>query len=158
MALPSPTDFAAYGGALINHHPIANPQTDRDAKAVNSALSDLAMMTRMCPRAWCQFNASNAPSVVDHDATWGKVTPVVAPTVSRTSAGIFVLTWPASVIDNLGEIRAVNFRWGSGSVADSTAKRPPQVKRTSANVATVYTYDAAGTAADINALVDVEMR
>lgn len=116
MALPSPTDFAAYGGKLKNYTAgIEDPTTDRDAKEVNQALSDLAMMTRMCPRAWCQFNASNAPSIVSHDAVWGNAT-LLAPTVARTSAGVFTLTWPATVLDPLGEARSVNFRWGDGNV------------------------------------------
>lgn len=157
MALPSPSDFAAYGGKLKNYTAgIEDPTTDRDAKAVNQALSDLAMMTRMCPRAWCQFNASNAPTIVSHDAVWGNAT-LLAPTVARTSAGVFTLTWPASIIDHLGETRSVSFRWGDSNVSDSTAKHSVQVKRTSANVATVYTYDAAGAAADISVPVDVVM-
>lgn len=157
MPLPYPSDLATYGGKLQNYHPIANPQTDRDDTAVNQALTDVSMMTRMCPRAWAQFTAGAAPALSNHDAMWGKLPPVSAPVVARTGAGIFTITWPVSVIDPLGVTQTINFRFGLASVANSAAKHSVQVVKTSANIATVYTFDAAGAAADISVAVDVLM-
>ena len=116
MPLPGIDTLDDLGGALSNlgGAPVENPQTDLDADADNIARANVAAMTHTATRAWVRWTGFtySAPAFVvpdDHDSLWGSSTGV-RPTVQQTSAGVYVVTWPATVTDELGNVHTLNIR------------------------------------------------
>lgn len=145
MTLPDTDSLNTYGGELADYAPIEDPTTDRSADAANMAFASVAMMTHTIPRAIVQFAGhATTPTRTTHDAVWGN-TSGVAPTIAKTGTGVYTVTWPSSVNDELGEAHTVSVRYPTGSALSSTAYHV-QCVATSANVVTVYTFTAGGVA------------
>lgn len=151
MPLPDVDDLAALGGTFQNYASVEDPNTDCDAAFFNKNNANNAAMTQTLPRAICTFvgNATtptDPPSGFVHAAVWGASAPV-KPTPARTGAGVYTLTFPTTVTDELGDSHTVNFRRAHGFAEGSTAYHV-QVEVTSANVLTVRVFDAGGTPND----------
>lgn len=150
MTLPDVDDLATLGGTKTNAHPVEDPTTDLDAAQDNKQRCDVAMMTHTAPRAWARFTAAattGAMVLVAHDAHWGNTAPV-APVLARSSAGIFTLTFPTSVNDELAVAHTTNFRGAWGTSRGGATKYTIDVIPSSANVLTAYVRDAANALAD----------
>ena len=99
-----------YGGLLADYDPVVDPTTDREATAMNQALVDTAAMTQTAGRAWCRIVLGSAPALANPNgsgAGWGNSVPPV-PT-HPAGNGAYVVTWPATVTDALGNTKALNF-------------------------------------------------
>lgn len=151
MTLPDKADLARYGGKLENAWAISNPKTDLDAGAFNECRSDVAGMTKVVTRAVASFvgHATTPTSPLSgfvHTANWGE-TAGVKPATTKGGTGIYDLTWPTQITDELGTLRAVNFRrakgWAEGAVAYHV-----QCEVLSANVIRARVFDMAGAAVD----------
>lgn len=120
MPLPDIDTIATLGGVLTNDSPVVNPTTDLDADADTKSRANVAMMTHTLARAIRRF-AGHATTPTDpssgfvHDATWGN-TPALKPPVTKGGTGIFDITWPATVTDELGVAHTTNLRGGWGNV------------------------------------------
>lgn len=161
MTLPDKADLAAYGGALVNYQPVADPTTDLDADAFNNCRADVAGMTNVTVRAMVSF-VGHGTTPTDpvtgfiHSAVWGESAPV-KPAKARFGAGVFDLTWPTTITDALGEEITVNFRRARGFAEGSTAYHV-QCEVTAANVVRVRVFDMAGAANDaVGATITVEV-
>lgn len=140
--LPNINDYAALGGEQVNYRPVTNPQTDIDAEIWNEVKADTAAMTAVCDRAWVRFYwTGSATSVIAHAAVWDS-TP---PTVTRSIAGEYVITWPATVVDARGTTRYPNLRAGMGHGA--SMGKVVNVAVLAPNQVAVYCYDAVVNAA-----------
>lgn len=149
MTIPDTDSVNTYGGALNNAGPVEDPTTDRDAGAMNKALASVSGMTHTAVRAIVRFTAAasgGAMVLVSHDAVWGNSNSV-APTLGRTGTGIFTITWPSSVTDELTVSHTVALRYGTSNPRGSVFYQP-QVVITSGNVATVYVFNAGNAASD----------
>ncbi len=128
--LPSPASYDTYGGEKVDYQPAEDPTTDRSADQEDEAFADLSAATRMVARAYVAFTTNGTTcTVTDSDAVWGNGTP---PTVSRTGAGAYTVTWPVTVTDARGNSRGVNLRRGHGNNED--AGYSMAVARSSPNV------------------------
>lgn len=163
MPLPDISSLDSFGGALQNYAAVTDPETDEDAKYRNRYACDVAMMGHTAPRAIVSFVAVNGSAPTDpvdfvHDALWGDAVGV-KPVVARTNEGIWTVTWPSTVDDELtsedeilggGVTHAVNIR---AAHAQATAIAGVLVHAvaevTSPNVVTVRGFTAGGTADDI---------
>lgn len=163
MPLPDISSIDDVGGAKANYSPVTDPTTDEDAADRNRAFCDVAMMGHTAPRGFVRFVTTNGAAPTDpasnvHDALWGSAVGV-KPVVARTGEGIWTITWPATVDDELtledaalggGETHTVNVRT---AIAQATAVAGVLVHAvaevTSANVVTVRGFTAAGTSDDI---------
>src|SRR4051812_11244544 len=106
--LPNSASYSTYGGEKTDYQPVEDPTTDRSADEVDEALADTSAMTRMIPRAFVTFQTNGTTcTVVAHDAVWGNDVSV-APTVTRIGLGAYDVTWPTTVTDARGNVRAVN--------------------------------------------------
>ena len=128
MPLPSQASelSANYGGPFQDYHPVEDPTTDLGADKLNQALSDVAAMSHTAGHAWVSFDGhaysgsgTDAIVVVDHDSMWGS-SLAVKPTVGCPATGRYVVTWPASVNDSLGNVHQTNVRkpraWVEGAL------------------------------------------
>jgi hypothetical protein len=153
--VPDIDDFTAtYGGAKSNYWPVEDPTTDEDAAVRNLYAMNVAYMTGMCPRAWVRFTGAattGAMILVAHQSLWGNAVGV-APTLARTSAGLYTITWPTTVTDQLGTVHTLNFRGSWTNVRDLSATWNDNSNITSANVCTVQMRNQAGTATDTTGL------
>lgn len=163
MPLPSISSIDNYGGPKANYAPVTDPTTDEDAADRNRYVCDVAMMGHSAPRGFVRFVAADGADPSDpasnvHDAMWGSSVSV-KPAVARTGEGVWTVTLPTTVDDELttedaslggGETHTVNVR---AAVAQATAVAGVLVhavaELTSANVITVRGFTAAGTADDI---------
>lgn len=152
MTAPDVDSLATYGGAKVDLAPVTDPTTDRPAAGANKAYASTAMMTHTALRAWRSFVGAattpdvNLPAVNAHDAMWGSGTGV-KPAVARTGTGVFTVTWPATVSDELSVSHSTALRRG-WAVADSATLYHAVVVISAANVATVRVFDASGVASD----------
>jgi hypothetical protein len=146
------------GGAMVNYEPVLDPTTDLDAGFDNNSRCMVAMMSHTAIRSWAKFTTavtSGAMVLNAHDALWGNSIGV-APTLARFATGIFTLTYPTTVNDELGGAHTVNFRVGWGQARSATAGFDVQVIPTAANVLTVYVRDNTNTLLDsVGLVVDV---
>jgi hypothetical protein len=155
MALPGVAAAATYGGILNDYTPSIDASTDRPAAGTNPAYADVAAMTHTITRLAVRMtllSAGTTPTLVSWDATWNNGNNA-APVLARSSAGVFTITVPATVQDEIpltspgyiGPV-TVNLRQGWGNARGATTWYDVQVIPTAANVATVYFWkNTAGT-------------
>jgi hypothetical protein len=168
VTLPDVDDLSALGGALNDASPVVDPTTDMPAAAGNVAMADIAAATHTATRAWTRFTlspgavASATPVLVSHDSNWGS-SPGVAPTFTRTSAGLYTVTWPATVVDQIPNgapgfvsSHTLNIRSAWAGVQTGTVAFVTLAQPTSANIVTLRVFNpTTGAAADPAAATDV---
>lgn len=151
-----------YGGPIENYFPVTDPTKDEDAKFRNRYACDTAMLTHTGAVAIFAFTsetggAPTEPTFV-HDARWGNAT-AIKPTIVRTATGIWTITWPAVVSDDLtpfdpsvggGVQHTVNFRAAKAQATTvAGALKHAVAEVTAPNVVRVNAFLANGTADDI---------
>jgi hypothetical protein len=141
LPFPSTRSLQDFGGALNDYKfPALDPKTDRTAAGANAFLCATAQLTHLQPRWWAQITWSSAVSlytVVAWDAPYRSARPVldVPPAVTRNGGtGKFLITWPAIVHDELGNVQTFTVRaaWTSSSYVTATP---------SANTVALYLWD-----------------
>lgn len=152
MTFPAIDSLDTYGGAKANYAPIVDPTTDRDADDANQAYASTAAMTHTATQAWARFvTSATTPTLAvtnSNDAAWGNSAPD-QPTPGRSSTGVFTLTWPTTVVDELGVTHTVNLRWARASIEGSSLGGFVQCAVTAPNVVTVYTFNTSFSANDL---------
>ena len=152
MTLPSRDSFDAYGGALSNYSDPVDPTTDEDAAWRNKYVANVAMMTHTITRGARSFlgTTGGATGIADpttgfvHDNVWGDGASVKM-TASYVQTGVYELTAPTAVSDELGVSHSVNIRraWANVDSSDGTL-RIANAKPSAARRITVYTYEVLG--------------
>lgn len=151
-----------YGGPMANYADVVDPNTDEDAKFRNRYACDTAMLTHVSPVAIFRFitvagGAPTEPTFV-HDARWGN-SAFVKPIVARTGTGVWTVTWPSLVDDDMtqfdpsvggGVQHSVNFRTAEARATPvAGVLKHAAATVTAPNIITVNGYLANGTADDI---------
>ena len=144
--------LAAFGGTKRNAFPVTDSTTDYDAPEDNLMRAAAAAVTHTQTLAWCRFTTAATTGtlvLVAHDALWGSLGGV-APTLTRVSAGIFEITWPSSVDDEVipPNTETLNLRWARPNHR-STSYRDVNAIPQSANVVRVYVRDNTLALADV---------
>lgn len=153
MTLPDIDTIATLGGALQNFAPVEDPTTDLDAGADNASRTNVAMMTHTAVRAMRRFlgHATTPADPVSgfiHDAVWGSSAPVKA-TVTKGGTGIYPLTWPTTVQDELGVAHTLNLRCARAWVEITGSVRySAEARATAGNVVEVRVFIDGGAGAD----------
>jgi len=153
LTLPERADLDTYGGVKENVRPIVDRTTEMDADDENQRSIDVAMMTQTSIRAVASFvgTASSPPTAPTsgyvHVAQWGSAL-LVKPTFARTATGVFTITWPTTVTDELGTVHTLNFQYALQPSVSGTTAFIATATLTAANVLTVRVFDAAGAASD----------
>lgn len=146
MTLPESDSLDTYGGEKNDYGPVVDPTTDRAAADANKAFATVAMGSRMVPRVEVAFlGHATAPTVSAWEAVW-KGTTTTAPVPAHSATGVYTLTFPSSVNDELIEAHVVNMQRAWGQAEGATAYHVQC--SVSANVVTVRVFDMAGAAND----------
>lgn len=146
MPLPDASDIASFGAPKRNYEiaPV-DRETDLDAAEFNRLACDVAMASRMVDRVEVTFAAGAIPSVVRFEAVWKSKT-ITSPSVAKTATGVFTVTLPATVLDELSGAHTVNL---TSAVGWSASETPLHVQASaSSNVLTVRVFDMAGAPTD----------
>lgn len=151
MTLPAIDTLETFGGAKANYAPVEDPTVDEDATHRNMYVANVAALTQTAHRAWVRFVCDDTtptdPAGYVHGAVWGN-DPLVKPAVARASTGVFTVTWPEEVTDELIQTHAVNFRKVDRPNVEGSALYFAQATITAPNVVTVYVFDSSGAADD----------
>jgi hypothetical protein len=161
MSLPDKSNIANYGGSRTNGTAKVNPRTDVGAEDVNPLINDVGMLSVLGWRVWYAFSwTGTVIAVTGNDEMWNGTSGYVAPLGARTSAGIYTITYPTTVLDFIGStdpsggiVHTLSLRAAqahdrnSGTTSYSVSAIP-----TSGNIITVY-LRTGGALVDVNNLV-----
>lgn len=158
MALPGKATLAdTYGGPYANERPVEDSTTEVDAPFFNEMGADTAAATRTAVRAWVAFAGltytagDQSIAVVDHDAVWGGAIGVI-PTIIQNPAGTYVITWPTTVDDELGETHTLDIQMPLQPTLITATLMDVRVSAFTANTITLKTFSAAGAADALNGI------
>lgn len=150
--LPETADPTTFGGPFENHAPVVDPVTDMDAAYQNRLNTEVAMLSHTAPRAWVRCTVSGgAVTVADHEAVWGNG-EALEPTATYVSTGKYTVEWAASYDDLQAtpESHATSLRCCQVSAYKASASRIVNGRLSDAVTAEVTTYDATGSAAEVD--------
>ena len=104
MPLPNRSDITDFDGAGKVNGPIppANDQTDWQNPLLATAMSDVAALGLVSPRAWVLFTPAATVGgmvLLNWYANWSNINNVATPILGRTGIGQFTVTFPVSVND-----------------------------------------------------------
>jgi hypothetical protein len=153
-AFPTANTVADYGGIFSDGGvKVVDPTTDQSAAQYAVHQGSTAALTHTGAKAWVRFVAGTSPALAasnNGDAAWGN-DPSVRATPLRTGTGTYTLTWPTSVVDLIGNTQSVLFVRATAQSEGSTLAFA-RVAVTSANILTVSTFNAAGSANDVTGI------
>lgn len=162
MKLPGiATALSSYGGAKINDSPVADPVTDESADDRNEYVDDVRAMTNTAIRAWVRFNGhgttpTDPASGGIHGAVWGSL--AARPTVTRSSTGVYLVTWPTSFTDELGNVHTFNINGVCPPNVEGSTLYHANATRTSANSVTVRVYNSSNSLNDaVGATINLQV-
>ena len=93
--LPSTDTF---GPSLVNFDPVVDPQTDLDAASWNLLCAQVTAISQAAVKAWVHVTVTAGVATLEsHGAVWNEVGNL--PTITRSSAGVYLVSWPTSVND-----------------------------------------------------------
>lgn len=117
MSLPqSPSSLASVGGAIQNAIQPVNPLTDLDAAYGNISRMECAMMTQTCIQAIVPIEDGYVGD--NYRALWKANLSNTAPEVEIDS-GSFLITFPQTVLDELGNTKSLNFLFAHAQVTEN---------------------------------------
>lgn len=141
-----------YGGEKVDARPVANPTSQLAAEHYNRLAEDVAHLTRTAPKIIVRFptGAGNpAAGDISTRTQWGSGAGE-KPTITRTGAGRYTLTWAASYTDALGDSETVSFfdAHVTARTSDATDDLEARVLTVTGNVVTVEVESPRNTPAD----------
>lgn len=142
-----------YGGEKDDAGPLQNARTQVSADSWNRLAEDVAHLTRTAPKAIVRFPTGAGTPVAPGDiatrSQWGSSNGE-KPTITRTGAGLYTLTWGATYTDALGETEAVDFfdAHVTARTSDGSDDLDARVLTVAANVITLQVESPRGTPAD----------
>ncbi len=129
-----------------DYQPITDPTTEISADILKEIAVNSCAATHTVSRAIVSFqcatytSGSQSITVIDSDAVWGNLA-LVLPTVVQTSAGVYVITWPESLHDELGGDHTVNIRFPHNPVVIGSTYGSAMVVSKTAHSITIQAYD-----------------
>lgn len=170
--MTQPRTIQSYASPKKNARLLANPKTDITQVEWNLLVNDVGQMTQVATKLWCRFATvtSGAVAVSAFAAQWGQGA-ASAPSVTRTSAGVYVVSTPTSwatpgtytySLDPDNQVvtkEQVIFLDSSASVDQAVASEGAAFCRTTrANYqVTVYVYNASAALSDLGGGVNIRM-
>lgn len=148
MPLPStPSSLDTTGGQHGDYHQQEDPTTDLLAAQFDQLSVDCSSMTRITRQAWVLFSGLTYTSgtqsipVTLHRALWG-FSNAVKPVVDQTATGVYHVTWPTTITDELGVVHTLNILVPENPVVYGADGLRAKVLSWTANVLTINAYSA----------------
>jgi hypothetical protein len=144
--LPESISYSDVGGNKTDYSPAVNTNTDRLGTEMDTALVNIAMMTRTVNRGWIRFSTDGygVPTLTSWNACWRGNTSA-QPVVARTGIGVLTATFATSVLDEQALSHTTNIQ-----LVQAASETIPLifVSSASANVITIKTFDNSFAAKD----------
>jgi len=146
---PTRTTRAAFGPTKLNlSSGLISPEYYQGATELNLAYWQLAGLALAGSRAWVlvTWDGATSVSVTAAGEAWD-VTAASAPTVARSAAGVYTVTYAATYVDETDTAVAVSL-YGANITPMSSSSRHATFTISSSRIVNVFMWDAAGAAAD----------
>jgi len=147
MPLPEPQSVDSYGGKKEQRRAVVNPVNSVSADEHNLLVSDMAMTSRMAPRAVRRFVTGTPPtdpaSGASHESMWGNKLEDL-PVVTSLGANLYRVTWPTEVENELGDSILLNLRWATIECEKTAVCKQASVAVTGPNTVEVAVFSASG--------------
>lgn len=144
--------YEAPTGGWSDAEPISDPTTEIPASGANTMVLHLAQMTRTAPRMIFKFKTGSGATGTSYAvrSMWGDTADYYPTTLTRSSAGLYLLTFPSTFEDELGNDEDVSFFSGKGCVESTSEYGHVQVVP-AGYIVNVRITDMAGTPSDFTA-------
>lgn len=148
----TPKTHEDYGASinLADAEPVEDPTSELSADYYKPLAEDVAQLTRTSPKAiifWTTKTSGAVGTAVRTRTQWGDGVGQL-PTIARSGAGVYTLTYPSEMADGYGEDETVLFFAAHSDVASLTVDGT--VKSTvSGAVVSCQIYDDTGVASDL---------
>lgn len=165
-----PRDITYFGGEKQDAEPVSDLDTEMPASDWNKLVSDVCKLTRAGGASVSlrfQTRGTNGALTLSNVATeWGTGLSFGPLTALRTSAGVYVLTWPATMTNpDIGGDETVSLSRGTWNIKDtlSTGSGVGAAQGTcavdcSGAVVTVRVFNVAGTLSDLSSTALIEVQ
>lgn len=156
MGFPTRISRAALGKRKVDTRRVRDTAKEAGAAEVNLAWWTLAGCANVVPQAWllATFTGPSTIVVTAHREAWSPNADQAAPTISRTSAGLYVVTYLTSYPDETGAAVSTKLYAATPTPQSLTALRGVALV-TANRVVTVSIFDSAEAAADGSFLLTV---
>jgi len=151
---PTRTTRAAFGPTKRNATTgLINAELYQGATEVNLDYWQTAGMSLSAPRAWAlvTWDGATAVSLTAGGEAWDPTNASV-PTVARTGAGVYTVTYAATYVDETDTAVATSLLAAAVSPMSSSSRHATWTI-SSSRIVNVYMWDAAGVAADASFFV-----
>lgn len=148
MGFPTRIGRSALGPSKTNQRRVIDPTKEISSVEWNLVRWEVAGMAGVVPQAWvfATFTGPDQIAVTAHREAWAPDGTSSAPTISRTSAGLYVITYDATYPDENGT--AVAIQLFGGTVGPSATTNLNGVASVSSNrIVTVSIFTANSAAA-----------
>jgi len=149
--------LADYGGPFEDALPIEDPETQLSADQYNRLAEDAAQLTRAGTRAIVRFATVTGATAAITSAcsVWGNG-ETQRPSIQRTAPGTYLLTYPTSLLDELGEEEDIFFSYALPQLEGATPGHA-RVLSVEGNTVKLSVFDAAWSASDLGGGVPVTL-
>lgn len=141
--VPLASDLDSFGGRKENFEPVSIRSQQIDAKEWNEMAASVSAMSKTAFHGEFSFQyVDGYVELTDHIAVWGS-SSFLSPAVVRNSQGVFTVTLPESIIDELGREYVVSLRSGIANCAADARQANVSVSDSNVLVIRVRTLDGA---------------
>ena len=152
---PSRLSHRGLGGNRANVFKVTEPKSQLDVAKWNAVQWQVAGMNRTAPLVTLTI-AADGSRTSGAEAWNDQDDPALRVAVTHDTLGQYQIEALATYPDENGVETAVEFHGAIITAISATSVRPPTFTLDSATLITVYTWDAAGSAADMAFTIDVK--
>lgn len=120
---PLRPDRDSFGPEVQNTSPVRDSRRQWDASIANLVMHQCAGMGLVVPRTALVFSASPSPVVLGRVEAWNPhrlvAAPFTDPSITRTGAGNYLVTYATPVTDEGGVEQAISFQWAAPIIANA---------------------------------------
>lgn len=152
--MSTPRTIGDYGGIFADQVSVFDTTVQQSSIYDNRLHEDAAQMTRTALKARVRWTCSttSGPIAVSSAVIFGAsqmgVGSAQKPTISKTTTGVYVITYPTQWTDGLGSVEPILFDDGIATIRGATDGRA-RIVSVASNVVTVNVYDASGALSDL---------
>jgi len=132
---PLRPDRSSFGEVFVDSTAVRDPRKQMAARIMNLLTWQVAGMGLLVPRVGLYFTCAPSPVPIARVESWNprrESSGVYAdPVMTRTGAGNYLIEYPTTVPDELGEDQAISFLWAQAFVVNAT---PTTLKHAQAGV------------------------
>jgi len=157
---PLRPDRASFGPTVVNTTPVRDRTRQIGADIANLIMWQLAGMGLTGPRSVLHFTAQVGPLLLGRAESWNperlSVGAHADPTITRTAAGNYLVSYPTPVPDENGDEQVISFSWAHAFVVNSNPlvlKHAQAAVEASTNQLRVGVFSSAAALEDGNQVV-----